>query len=63
MSQKPYLAISGSIFGVIAILHLIRLVYQWPAQIGAFAVPLWVSWLGLVLASALCVWAYRLASK
>ena len=60
MSTKPYLAISGFIFFLVGLLHLFRLVCRWPAQIGAWPVPGWLSYLGLVAAWGLCAWAYRL---
>ncbi len=60
MNGKPYLVISGGLFGVIALLHITRLIYGWHAEIGSWTVPLWMSWLGLVLPGALSAWAFRL---
>jgi len=45
--------LSGLVFGVIAVLHLLRLIYGWEAQIGTFAVPMWLSWVALVLGGLL----------
>lgn len=58
--MKSYLGISGAIFGIVAILHVLRLWLDWPAQIGTWIVPSWVSWIALALAGGLCVWAFRL---
>lgn len=58
--MKTYLGISGAIFGIIAVLHIFRLWLDWPAQIGIWAVPLWISWAALFLAGGLCIWAFRL---
>ncbi len=58
--MKAYLGISGTIFGLIALLHVLRLVLDWPAQIGTWAVPFWVSWLAILLSGGLCIWAFRL---
>ena len=63
MSQKSYFVVSGTIFGLVAILHLLRSLYRWPAQVGSWAVPPAVSWVGLILAAALCIWAFRLARR
>ena len=63
MSQKTFLGVSGTIFGIIAILHLARILYAWPAQIGTFAVPTWVSWLSLLLAGYLAITAFTLSRK
>ena len=59
--MRSYLLISGLLFAAMTLLHLLRLVYGWPAQIGAWTVPLWVSWLGLIVAGCLCIWAFALA--
>jgi hypothetical protein len=60
MSSKAYFVVSGTIFGLVAVAHLVRVVYQMPVQVGAWAFPMWLSWGGLVVAGALCVWAFRL---
>ena len=38
--MRSYLLISGLLFAAVTLLHLLRLVYGWPAQIGAWTVPL-----------------------
>lgn len=58
--MRSYLVLSGVLFGVVALLHLLRLLYGWPAQLGDVAVPLWVSGPGLLIPGALCVWAFTL---
>lgn len=63
MGIKAYLTISGILFVIIAVLHLLRLIYQWPAEIGAVSIPVWVSCAGLLIASVLFVWAFLLIRK
>jgi hypothetical protein len=63
MSQKTFLGVSGTIFGVIALLHLARIIYGWPAQIGTFVVPTWASWLSLLVAGYLAITAFILLRK
>jgi hypothetical protein len=58
--MRAYLQISGVLFGVIAVGHLLRLIRHWPVDFAGHMVPLWVSWLGLVLAGGLSIWALRL---
>ncbi|MGA2617847.1 MAG: hypothetical protein ABSF26_09565 [Thermoguttaceae bacterium] len=60
MSGKGYFVVSGSIFGLVALAHLARAVYQAPVEVAGWAVPIWPSWGGLVVAGLLCVWAFRL---
>jgi hypothetical protein len=59
--MRSYLVVSAVLFGAVALLHLLRLIYGWPAVIGTTAMPLWVSVVGLVVAGALCVWGFVLA--
>ena len=58
--MRPYLQISGTLFGLIALGHLLRLFRHWPVDLAGYMVPLWASWVGLVLAGGLSVWALRL---
>ena len=61
--MRAYLVISGALFAVVALGHVLRLALGWPAEIGGWAVPMWVSWIALVAAAALSFWAFRLARK
>ncbi len=57
--QNKYATVSGTVFGLVAILQAIRAFNDWPVQIGPIAVPVWFSWLAVVVAGCLCVWAFR----
>ena len=59
MNRNLYLIISGTIFGLVALLHLARVVFNWQAQVGGWTVPFWISWGGLVGAGILSIWAFR----
>lgn len=61
--MRRYLQISGAIFGIVTIVHILRLAFGWSAEIAGWNVPLWVSWVAIVAAGALCVWALRLAAR
>ncbi len=58
--MRAYLQISGALFGIIALAHLIRLFRHWPIDLAGYMVPIGASWLGLVLAGGLSIWALRL---
>lgn len=58
--MRAYVQISGALFGIIALAHLLRLFRHWPIDLAGHVVPLWASWLGLLLAGGLSVWALRL---
>ena len=57
--RDTYRLVSGIIFGVVAIIQIIRAVSEWPVQIGPYAIPVWFSWVAFVVAGALCVTAFR----
>lgn len=63
MGRSSYPLVSGSVFLIIAALQGIRAVLQVPAQVGVQQVPVWVSWLAVVVAGSLGVWAFRTARQ
>ncbi len=62
-SKTAYLYISGTIFGIVAILHLVRVINGWDFVLGPWSLPMIVSWLGTIGPGFLSVWAFMLASK
>ena len=56
MAQTTYNAVTAALFLIVAVLHLLRIVFGWAAQIGGVTVPIWASWLALVVAGGLA-WA------
>ena len=58
--MRAYIQITGVVFAVVTLAHVFRLVLDWPAQVAGWTVPIWVSWAGILVAGALCVWAIRL---
>lgn len=57
MSKKLYLIISGSIFLLVGIFHLLRLVYQWPIVVGTRTIPHALSYVGFPVATGYAAWA------
>jgi len=68
MCSKSYFLLSGVIFGVVAVFHLLRAIYHVPIQVTTtwtvptttWIVPMWPSWAGLAVAGILCIWAFGL---
>lgn len=56
--QDKYRVVSGIIFGVVAVLQGIRALSHWPVQVGPMAVPIWISWVAVMVAGSLCIWAF-----
>jgi hypothetical protein len=57
--MKNYIAISGSIFAIVAFAHLIRIIDGWEVVVNGQAVPMTISYLAFVATGLLAVWAFR----
>ena len=57
--SRQYAAVSGTIFGSIALLQAARALMQVPVHVGTFEVPVLASWIAALAAGVLCVWAFR----
>ena len=62
MARHDYLLISGTLFALVSIAHLLRIVMQLPVLVEDYAVPMYMSWIGFVVPGLLAVWAFRLWS-
>ena len=60
---SKYAVVSGAVFAAIALVQLARAVNQWSVQIGSFNVPVWASWIAVMIAGGLCVWAFTSEQK
>ena len=63
MDQKTFLVAAGVIFAVVTLVHLARITMGWPIVIASWSVPMWVSWIGLVVAGGLSFFGLRLAAR
>ncbi len=61
--SRVYLFVSGLMFAVIALLHLLRLVNGWQLELGPWSLPMWVSWGGAIGPGLLSAWGFRLATR
>ena len=57
--MKNYIAISGSIFAIVAFAHLIRIIDGWEVVVNGQAVHMTISYLAFVATGMLAVWAFR----
>jgi hypothetical protein len=56
---KPFTTISVAVFTLVAIVHLARLFAGWEVVVTGFAVPVWWSAIGLVVAGGLALMVWR----
>ncbi|HAE70528.1 MAG TPA: hypothetical protein DCG46_02895 [Gammaproteobacteria bacterium] len=57
--MKNYIAISGSIFAIVAFAHLLRIIDGWEVIVNGQAVPMTISYMAFVATGMLAVWAFR----
>lgn len=63
MTQKMFNRVAGMIFGIIAVLHLLRLYFHWNALIADRPVPLRASAVACIVMGYLAWQGFRLGKK
>lgn len=61
MTQRTFSLVTAALFVLIALLHAVRLVRGWQVTVEGTVVPLWISWIGLAIATYLAYEGFRLA--
>jgi hypothetical protein len=61
MKQRTFFLITATLFSLIALLHALRLLRGWQVTIGDMMIPLWVSWVGLIVAGYLTYEGFKLS--
>ncbi len=62
MTARSFAQLAAAIFTIVALMHIARLLTGWPVTIGTLSIPLWASWVGVVVA-ALLAWLGFKASR
>ena len=55
--------ISGIIFALVSLLHLLRVLLNTEVLIGSWETPMFISWGGFLFAALLAIWAFALSGK
>lgn len=61
--MRPVPAIAAGVFGVVAIVHLLRLYFGWEVRVADIFIPHWVSILGTLVAGGLAALLWREAGR
>lgn len=61
--MKPFTNVAIAIFILIAVLHLLRLIYGWEVTLNSVVIPMWVSVMGLLIPGVLAYFLWREAYK
>src|SRR6516164_3949885 len=63
MDAKTFSLVAGVIFAVVALFHLVRIFLEWTVTIGDWSIPMWASWIALVVAGGLALLGLRLSER
>lgn len=58
MDQNYALFTAGIVFGLVALIHVLRLIYKFDLIIAGIKIPLWANMIGLVIAGGLSLWMF-----
>ena len=61
--MKPFTLIAALVFGLVALLQMMRLMLGWPVVVNGFAIPLWASAVACLVAAVLAVMVWREARR
>jgi len=61
MNQKNFLYLVSGIFGLIFILHILRLFLEWEVVFNGWLAPMWLSWVALIISGFLTYKAFVMA--
>lgn len=53
MNRRGYFFVTAMVFAVVGLLHLLRIILGWEAIIGGWTVPMWLSWVAMVVTGVL----------
>ncbi len=59
MKKETYIQITGLIFAVVTLLHLLRLVLGFPVIFGEMGIPVWASIIGAAVGAFLAYSAFK----
>jgi len=60
MARRLYVILSGTVFLLVAVVHLLRLVNHWVIVVGPRTIPFALSYVGLPVSACYCAWAFWL---
>ena len=50
MNNNAYRKVAGTVFAVVAVMHVLRLISGWEMAFAGWAMPIWLSVVGVVFA-------------
>jgi hypothetical protein len=53
--MKTFTTIAVVVFAIVAIAHVLRIALGWEVVVNGLVIPMWVSWIGIVVAGGLAI--------
>ncbi|TSC77637.1 MAG: hypothetical protein G01um101424_260 [Parcubacteria group bacterium Gr01-1014_24] len=63
MTKDNFVFVVSVIFLIIGVIHVLRVFEGWQVQIGNLVIPIWASWVAVIIAFYLSFQSFRLAKK
>jgi hypothetical protein len=57
--MKPFTTLAIVVFAIVTFLHVLRILMEWEVVIQGVVVPIWLSYLGLIIAGGLAFMVWR----
>jgi uncharacterized membrane protein len=59
MNSRTYARLAGLVFLAVAVLHAVRAAQSLPVVVGSTSVPVWLSWVAVLVSGVLSVLGFR----
>ena len=59
MTSRNFALLAAVIFAALAVVHLIRALWGWPIMVNTTDIPIWLSWVALIVTGVLAVLGFR----
>jgi hypothetical protein len=60
-SPQCGLRVAGTLFGLVCLAHLVRLLLRFQLLLGSHPVPVWMNGVAMVVTGLLAIWLWRLS--
>ena len=58
MDRRSYFLVTAIVFSLIGLLHLLRIVLGWEAILGGWSIPMWLSWVAMIMTVVLAYYGF-----
>jgi len=63
MEKQTFFLVAVIFFSLVGLLHLLRIIYSLPVAVGGVEIPLWLSYIAVILLGFLSFWAFKFLKR